>query len=304
MIKLFLREYINRGVKMKKKALLPLLLGVMVFLAGCDYSKSSNRNGFFYNTFVEPMAKILHWLGHSVFHDDYGIAIIVLVLVIRIILLPFMLSNYKNSHMMREKMKIAKPEVEGVQEKVKRARTQEEKMAANQEMMEVYKKYDINPMKSALGCLPVLIQMPIVMGLYFVLRYRIGGGITEHPHFLWFNLVHPDIWITIIAGVLYFIQAWVSSKQMPEEQRQMTYMMMIVSPIMIIWISLSSASALGLYWSVSEAFLIIQIFFANKHYEKVAKQEIGPMVEAHKENNSNKKGKNTQVVSKNNKKKK
>ena len=52
---------------MKKKALLPLLLGVMVFLAGCDYSKSSNRNGFFYNTFVEPMAKILHWLGHSVF---------------------------------------------------------------------------------------------------------------------------------------------------------------------------------------------------------------------------------------------
>ncbi|MDU4687074.1 MAG: hypothetical protein E6Y07_06050, partial [Staphylococcus sp.] len=96
---------------MKKKVLLPLLLGVMVFLAGCDYSKSSNRNGFFYNTFVEPMAKILHWLGHSVFHDDYGIAIIVLVLVIRIILLPFMLSNYKNSHMMREKMKIAKPEV-------------------------------------------------------------------------------------------------------------------------------------------------------------------------------------------------
>ncbi|WP_322559838.1 membrane protein insertase YidC, partial [Staphylococcus haemolyticus] len=288
---------------MKKKALLPLLLGVMVFLAGCDYSKSSNRDGFFYNTFVEPMSKVLHWLGHSVFNDDYGIAIIVLVLVIRIILLPFMLSNYKNSHLMREKMKVAKPEVDGVQEKVKRARTQEEKMAANQEMMEVYKKYDINPMKSALGCLPVLIQMPVVMGLYFVLRYRIGGGIAEHPHFLWFNLIHPDIWITIIAGVLYFIQAWVSSKQMPQEQRQMTYMMMIVSPIMIIWISLSSASALGLYWSVSAAFLVVQTYFANMYYEKVAQREVAPMIEKFKENNSNsnKKGKNTQVVSKNNK---
>ncbi|PTK41395.1 membrane protein insertase YidC [Staphylococcus haemolyticus] len=291
---------------MKKKALLPLLLGVMVFLAGCDYSKSSNRDGFFYNTFVEPMSKVLHWLGHSVFNDDYGIAIIVLVLVIRIILLPFMLSNYKNSHLMREKMKVAKPEVDGVQEKVKRARTQEEKMAANQEMMEVYKKYDINPMKSALGCLPVLIQMPVVMGLYFVLRYRIGGGIAEYPHFLWFNLIHPDIWITIIAGVLYFIQAWVSSKQMPQEQRQMTYMMMIVSPIMIIWISLSSASALGLYWSVSAAFLIVQTYFANMYYEKVAQREVAPMIEKFEENNSNsnKKGKNTQVVSKNNKKKK
>lgn len=272
---------------MKKKALLPLLLGVMVFLAGCDYSKSSNRDGFFYNTFVEPMSKVLHWLGHSVFNDDYGIAIIVLVLVIRIILLPFMLSNYKNSHLMREKMKVAKPEVDGVQEKVKRARTQEEKMAANQEMMEVYKKYDINPMKSALGCLPVLIQMPVVMGLYFVLRYRIGGGIAEHPHFLWFNLIHPDIWITIIAGVLYFIQAWVSSKQMPQEQRQMTYMMMIVSPIMIIWISLSSASALGLYWSVSAAFLIVQTYFANMYYEKVARREVAPMIEKFEENNSN-----------------
>ena len=183
-------------------------------------------------------------------------------------------------------MKVAKPEVDGVQEKVKRARTQEEKMA-NQEMMEVYKKYDINPMKSALGCLPVLIQMPVVMGLYFVLRYRIGGGIAEHPHFLWFNLIHPDIWITIIAGVLYFIQAWVSSKQMPQEQRQMTYMMMIVSPIMIIWISLSSASALGLYWSVSAAFLVVQTYFANMYYEKVAQREVAPMIEKFKENNSN-----------------
>ena len=136
---------------MKKKALLPLLLGVMVFLAGCDYSKPENRNGFFFNTFVEPMYNVI-------------------VLAIRIILLPFMLSNYKNSHMMREKMKVAKPDIDAIQEKVKRSRTQEEKMAANQEMMEVYKKYDMNPMKSMLGCLPILIQMPVIMGLFFVLK--------------------------------------------------------------------------------------------------------------------------------------
>ncbi|RIO62921.1 hypothetical protein BUZ85_17315, partial [Mammaliicoccus sciuri] len=139
---------------MKQQALLPLLLGVMVFLAGCDYSKPGNRDGFFYNTFVEPMDKVIHWLGTS-FNNDYGLAIIVLVLAIRVVLLPFMLSNYKNSHMMREKMKIAKPDIDAIQEKVKRSRTQEEKMAANQEMMEVYKKYDMNPMKSMLGCLPI-----------------------------------------------------------------------------------------------------------------------------------------------------
>ena len=47
-------------------------------------------------------------------------------------------------------------------------------------------------------------------------------------------LTKPDIWITVIAGVLYFIQAVVSSKTMPQEQRQMGYMMMVISPIMII----------------------------------------------------------------------
>ncbi|MBM9800124.1 hypothetical protein GBG07_14245, partial [Staphylococcus aureus] len=113
---------------MKKKALLPLFLGIMVFLAGCDYSKPEKRSGFFYNTFVDPMKNVLDWLGNNLLNDNYGLAIIILVLVIRIILLPFMLSNYKNSHMMRQKMKVAKPEVEKIQEKVKRARTQEEKM--------------------------------------------------------------------------------------------------------------------------------------------------------------------------------
>ena len=132
----------------------------------------------------------------------------------------------------------------------------------------------MNPMKSMLGCLPMLIQMPIIMGLYFVLKDKLVNGLSVHPHFLWFNLTKPDIWITIIAGVLYFIQAYVSSKTMPQEQRQMGYMMMIVSPIMIIWISLSSASALGLYWSVSAAFLVVQTHFANMYYSKLAKKKL------------------------------
>ncbi|BCU52830.1 YidC/Oxa1 family membrane protein insertase [Staphylococcus auricularis] len=289
---------------MKKKALLPMLLGVMVFLAGCDYSKPENRDGFFFNTFVAPMDKLIHWLGHA-FNDNYGLAIIVLVLVIRLVLMPFMLSNYKNSHMMREKMKVAKPDIDAIQEKVKRARTQEEKIAANQEMMEVYKKYDMNPMKNMLGCLPIIIQMPIIMGLFFVLKYPSSGGFTEHPNFLWFDLSKPDIWITIIAGVLYFLQAYVSSMSMPQEQRQMGYIMMIISPIMIVWLSLSSASALGLYWSVSAAFLVVQTYIANTYYSRLAKKEVAPMIEAveAKRNNKGKKGKNTQVVSKKNKKK-
>jgi YidC/Oxa1 family membrane protein insertase len=92
---------------------------------------------------------------------------------------------------------------------------------------------------------------------------------------------------------------------MPNEQRQMGYMMMVISPIMIVWISLSSASALGLYWSVSAAFLIVQTQVANMYYSKLAQKEVAPMIEAMKQNTANSvtKGSNTQVVSKKNKKK-
>ncbi|MBA8760607.1 membrane protein insertase YidC [Staphylococcus coagulans] len=282
---------------MKNKALLTTLLGVVLFLAGCDYSKPENRNGFFYNTFVQPMDNLIHWLGNTL-GDNYGLAIVILVLAVRLVLLPFMLSNYKNMHMMREKMKIAKPEITEAQEKVKRARTQEDKLAANQEMMQVYKKYNMNPMASMLGCLPLIIQMPIVMALYFVLKYPSGGGITKYSDFLWFNLDKPDIWITIIAGVLYFIQAYVSSFNMPPEQRQMGYMMMIISPIMIVWISLSSAAALGLYWSVSAAFLVVQTYVANVVYGRKARAEVAPLIEKFEREKNAKTGKNTQVVKK------
>ncbi len=297
MIKYHLCEYYFRGGKMKNKALLTTLLGVVLFLAGCDYSKPENRNGFFYNTFVQPMDNLIHWLGNTL-GDNYGLAIVILVLAVRLVLLPFMLSNYKNMHMMREKMKIAKPEITEAQEKVKRARTQEDKLAANQEMMQVYKKYNMNPMSSMLGCLPLIIQMPIVMALYFVLKYPSGGGITKYSDFLWFQLDKPDIWITIIAGVLYFIQAYVSSFNMPPEQRQMGYMMMIISPIMIVWISLSSAAALGLYWSVSAAFLVVQTHVANVVYGKKAKAEVAPLIKKFEQEKKPKSAKNTQVVKK------
>lgn len=287
---------------MKIKYIL-LLVMTTGLLAGCDYSKSENRTGFFYNTFAQPMDHLLHWLGNHLGHD-YGLAIIIIVLAIRLVMLPFMLSQTKNGQIMRKVMDLAKPEMKEVQEKVRRARTQEERMAANQEMMAVYKKYDMNPMKNMLGCLPILIQMPILFGLYVSLKWPSHGGITAHPDFLWFNLTKPDILITIIAGILYFLQSFVSLENMPKEQRQMGYMMMIISPIFIIYISYTSAAALGLYWSVSAIFMIIQMFFANRYYAKVADEEVARIKrERDKKEGNDEAPKNTQVVSKKNKKK-
>ncbi|MCM3509102.1 membrane protein insertase YidC [Staphylococcus capitis] len=257
---------------MHRKKLTALLLLSFTLLSACDYSKSENRNSFFYNTFAAPMDHLLHWLG-SIFDNNYGLAIIAIVLIVRVIMLPFMLAQSKNGHLMRKKMEIVKPELTKIQERIKNAHTQEEKIAANQEMMNKYKEYNMNPMKTMLGCLPLLIQMPVLFGLYVSLKWPSSGGLTEHTDFLWFNLTQPDIWITIIAGILYIVQPLINMANMPEKQRSIGYIMAIISPIFIIYISITSASALGLYWTINAAFLIIQMFFSNKYYSNLATKE-------------------------------
>ena len=71
-----------------------------------------------------------------------------------------------------------------------------------------------------LGCLPVLIQMPILMGLYMSLKYPSSHGITEYPHFLWFDLTQPDLIMTIIAAIMYFVQPLVNSIHYPKDQKK------------------------------------------------------------------------------------
>lgn len=255
-----------------RKKLFVLVSTTLIFLSGCDYSKHQNKSGFFYNTFAQPMDQLLHWLG-SAFDNNYGLAIIVIVLIVRIVMLPFMLAQSKNGRFMRKKMEIVKPEINEMQKKVKNASTQEDKIAANQAMMDKYKEYGMNPMKTMLGCLPLLVQMPVLFGLYVALKWPTSGGLTEHANFLWFNLTQPDIWITVIAGVLYIVQPLINLENMPQEQRFMGCIMAIISPIFIIYISLTSASALGLYWTVNSLFLIFQMYFSNKYYSKIAMKE-------------------------------
>src|SRR5699024_5470711 len=165
-------------------------------------------------TFAVPMDNLLHWLG-STFDNNYGLAIIAIVLIVRLIMLPFMLAQSKNGHFMRKKMDIVKPEMTKIQEKIKNANTQEDKMAANQEMMEKYRAYGMNPMKTMLGCLPLLMHMPVLFGLYVSLKWSSSGGLSEHANLLSFILTQPVIWITILAGMLYISPPIKSLDNMP-----------------------------------------------------------------------------------------
>ncbi len=287
---------------MIKKWLLPATMVLVLFLAGCDYSEPENRDGFFYNTLVKPMDSLLHWLGDNL-DNNYGLAIIVITLIVRLAIFPFMMRTYKNQMMMREKMKIVKPEMEAIQQRVKVATTQEEKMAAQQEMMGLYKKHDINPLN--MGCLPIVIQMPVVMALYFALKFPSDGGIVAHPDFLWMDLTQTDYFMVALAGIVYAIQAWVSTRYVAEEQRKQMQLFMYISPIMIIWISSISPSALPLYWAVGGVFLIFQTWAGNTFYRKKVNEEMAPIIAAHEREQAEKEArvKNAKVKPKKKRKK-
>src|SRR5699024_1544543 len=123
------------------------------------------------------------------------------------------------------------------------------------EMMELYQKHNFNPGQMLLGCLPLLLQMPVLIGFYYAIRRT--PEIAESS-FLWFNLGEVNYVMALIAIAIYFVQARVSLMGMDEKQKGMMQMMMYVSPIMIGVISFIMPAALPLYWAVGGLVMIVQ----------------------------------------------
>ncbi|MCH1625606.1 membrane protein insertase YidC [Ferdinandcohnia quinoae] len=216
----------------------------------------------FHKYLVEPMNFLIHSFAELT-NGNFGLAIILLTLLIRLVLLPFMLKQYKTQQGFKEKMAVIKPEMDEIQKKLKATKDPAEQKKLQTEMMGIYRKHNVNPLAS-MGCLPLLIQMPILMGLYYAIR---GSHEIASHNFLWFNLGSPDIIMTLLAGVIYFLQFKVSQLSMtPEQQKQMKFMGLI-SPIMIMFVSFSAPAALPLYWSASGLFLMGQTFLGQRLYK-------------------------------------
>ncbi|OZI12698.1 OxaA precursor [Bacillaceae bacterium SAS-127] len=233
------------------------MVAVVFVLSGCQ---SAEQEGYFFHDYlVNPFVQLIHTLGQ--FLGNYGFAIIVITLAVRLILLPLMMNSMKKQQIMRDKMEVVKPEMENIQKRLKEAKTPEEQRKVQQEMMQLYQQHNINPF--AMGCLPIFIQMPIWMGLYYAIR--ISEDI-QTANFLWFKLGQPDIAMALIAGAMYFFQFRVSMINVPEQQQQQMKIVGMLSPIMILVFSFSTPAALPLYWAVSGLFLIGQTWLSKKWY--------------------------------------
>ncbi|MBE6028994.1 MAG: membrane protein insertase YidC [Clostridiales bacterium] len=217
---------------------------------------------------AKPMGLLLDLLYG--FIGNYGISIIIFTVFVKLCLYPLYIKQTKSTAMMSE----MQPKIKALQNKY--GNDQE---MLNIKMQELYKEEKFNPMG---GCLPMLIQMPIIMGLFALLRNPLRYISKDsmifafHEPFLWIDdLSQPDPWILpIIAGVATFI-AFTMNRMLQDtgsdaanQSAAMMKMMQYIFPIMILWMARSFPSGLALYWAVSQ---IIQIGF-NIHLQTLRKK--------------------------------
>ncbi len=205
---------------------------------------------------AKPLGIFLNFL-YSI-TGSYGIAIILFTLAIKLILLPLTLQQLKQTKQMAE----LQPKMKELQNKYKNDKEQ-----LNIKIMELYKDYKINPLG---GCLPLLIQMPIIFGLFALLRQP--TTYIADPHFvkvvneafLWIpNLSKPDpIILPILAGITtYFSMNMVNTGTV---QNPTMKTMNKIFPFLVLWWGRSFPAGLTMYWVISNVFQMIQQYFMPK----------------------------------------
>lgn len=259
--------------KLKKWIITSGLFSLLLFLSGCVKTDSSGvptGEGFMYNLLVKPMGNLITYLAVDL-GLDFGLAIIVLTIIVRIIIMPLGLSQMKKAMVQQEKMAAVKPHMDAINKKMAAATDSQEKMAAQMELQSLYKENDIS-LVGGLGCLPLLIQMPIFTALFFAAK--VTPGIAETNFLNMIPLGKPSYFLVALAGLIYLGQSFISMIGMPEEQKKQMKMMTFMSPLMIVMVSFKSPAGVTLYWVVSGTFGCIQSLITNLYHKPKVKKQL------------------------------
>ena len=203
---------------------------------------------------------------------DFGIAIVVLTLIIRLLLFPSSVKAIKTQRALNE----LQPKIKELQKKYK-----DDKEKQVKETLELYKQAKVNPFG---GLLPTLIQLPLLIALYTVfwkgfnsselvnLYSFVVNPVNINTMFLGLiDLAKPNIFLAILAGVFQFMQTKTATPQGAKGsdfaatmQKQMIYLF----PVLTVFILMGLPSALGLYWATGSLFLVIEQYFVFKKKNK------------------------------------
>lgn len=163
---------------------------------------------------------------------------------------------------------MVRPQMRQLQERQKNAKTPEEQAAIGQEMMAFYKDNNIS-MTGGIGCLPLLIQLPIFTALYNAIRY---SPELSSSTFMGIALGKPSFLLAMLSAAAYLGQSWLSMVGVPKEQKKQMQMMLFLNPIMIGGICLSSSAGLGVYFFIGGLFAILQTLLINIYRPRLRKQ--------------------------------
>lgn len=212
---------------------------------------------FWTSVFVKPLAWAIVNLGKIV--KNYGLAIILATLIIRLVLFPITKKMMNQS----ENMKMAQPKLDKIEKKYKNKTDQQSMMAKSTEMMAVYKEYNINPVS---GCLLSFIQLPLFFAFYEALNRL---PILFEDKFLTFNMGMTPLAgfengnylylvLPILVGIVTYFSFKINKMSVSKEQESQMKMMFNVMIVVIFITSFSMSTAIILYWIVNSGFTILQ----------------------------------------------
>jgi YidC/Oxa1 family membrane protein insertase len=216
----------------------------------------------------EALVSGMTWLLNSLYQltgsigiPSYGLAIILLTVIIKLVLHPLSLKQMKSMLAMQK----LQPKIREIQEKYKN----KDPKKMQEKLMELYREHNVNP---AAGCLPLLIQMPILIALYRSL-YGFPYLNADHATFFWLSSLSdkdPYYILPVLAGITTYFQSKMTTISNDPGQKMMLYTM----PVFIAWIASTVPAGLALYWVVFNLASIVQQYFINKQ-AVVIKEEAG-----------------------------
>ena len=204
---------------------------------------------------LTPVSSPLFWILEKI-HDfvkNWGFSIILLTLLVKIVFYPLSAASYKSM----AKMKKLQPRLKTLKE-----RYGDDKQKLNQEMMEIYKKEKINPLG---GCLPILIQIPVFIALYWVLLESVE--LRQAPFVLWLTDLSssdPYFVLPVLMGASMFAQQFLNPTPLDALQKNIMMSLPIVFTIFFLWFP----SGLVLYWLVNNILSIAQQWYITRKLVK------------------------------------
>ena len=249
--------------KIKKyTGVLALLVVTALVLSACGATNNPNVAphsgiyGWVYQWLGRPLQNIMIHTAHMVGGDNgAGWGIVIITVVVRLILMPLMLVQQNKSVRQQEKMARLQPQMKLIQTAMKhKGITPQQQMTLSGWQRELYSKNEMS-LTGGIGCLPLIIQLPIMWGIYQAVFY---SPQLAHSTFFGISLSQKSVVLAIVATIFTVIQGYISLIGIPEEQKKTMQSMMIFNPIMTLFFSLSFSGALALYWAAGNLVMIIQ----------------------------------------------